>query len=62
MKLFNNFETVQLKVSEELPVIGDEPLFMNHKGEVWPMILQKALAKQAGSYEGLNCLTPSQLL
>jgi len=34
-------------------------MFLTNRSEIWPMILQKSMAKVHGSYLALNTLSPA---
>ena len=37
-------------------------MFLSNRNEIWPMILQKAMAKIVGSYFALNSISPTETL
>jgi hypothetical protein len=39
-----------------------EPMFLMNKKELWPMLLQKALAKAYGCFINTRTITPSKML
>jgi hypothetical protein len=61
VQLYHNMAMKKIEVDECMPVIKErgEPMFISNRSEIWPMILQKALAKIYGSYLALNTLSPS---
>ena len=45
----------QIVMDDYVPCAGDKPAFsQSHKGELWPLILEKAWAKIHGSYERIE--------
>jgi hypothetical protein len=62
--LYRNYLVEIKNIDGFIPFIKErkEAMFLSNHEELWPMLLQKALAKQYGSYFALGNVDPINLL
>jgi hypothetical protein len=62
--LVHNCTVKKIEVDECVPMVKErgEPMFLSNRNEIWPMVLQKAMARLEGSYLALNTLSPLETL